>query len=103
MLVSASRRAARMSRNVEVRITARWIGRAPVPPGCVLPDTTMRYSKTLLRPWLMLAVVALLSLPAGAAAPLPDEARAALAKATRYLRSVSAEGGYLWWYSEDLK
>jgi PelA/Pel-15E family pectate lyase len=40
---------------------------------------------------------------AAEARPLPQQAREALAKATRYLRSISAEGGYLWRYSLDLK
>lgn len=35
--------------------------------------------------------------------PLPEQARATLAKATAYMRSISAEGGYLWRYSPDLK
>ncbi|MFM8471714.1 MAG: pectate lyase, partial [Limisphaerales bacterium] len=34
---------------------------------------------------------------------LPQQARDALAKATRYVRSISTEGGYLWRYSLDLK
>lgn len=32
-----------------------------------------------------------------------DSVKAALRKATDYLVSISTEGGYLWWYSEDLK
>ena len=40
---------------------------------------------------------------ARAASPLPDQARAALARAAGYLRSIATEGGYLWTYSEDLK
>ncbi len=35
--------------------------------------------------------------------PLQNRARAALANATAYLRSISTEGGYLWRYSLDLK
>ncbi len=35
--------------------------------------------------------------------PLAQEARAALEKATAFFRSLSTNGGYLWWYSEDLK
>ena len=35
-----------------------------------------------------------------AAGPSPREA---MAKAARYMRSISTEGGYLWWYSLDLK
>jgi len=34
---------------------------------------------------------------------LPQQAREALSKATRFVRSISAEGGYLWRYSLDLK
>src|SRR4051812_44646109 len=54
---------------------------------------------------LSLAAAALLS---GGGAPraadsLPDRARAGLAKASAYLRSIATEGGYLWWYSEDLR
>jgi hypothetical protein len=37
------------------------------------------------------------------AEPLADEAKAAMAKATTFLRSISTEGGYLWRYSTDLK
>lgn len=40
---------------------------------------------------------------AAEARPLPQQAREALAKATRFMRSISAEGGYLWRYSLDLK
>jgi len=35
--------------------------------------------------------------------PLPARARAALERATGYLRSLSTEGGYVWRYSPDLK
>jgi hypothetical protein len=35
--------------------------------------------------------------------PAPDSVRAALRKATDHLVSISTEGGYLWWYSSDLK
>lgn len=35
--------------------------------------------------------------------PSPDSVKAALRKATDYLVSISTEGGYLWWYSPDLK
>jgi hypothetical protein len=35
--------------------------------------------------------------------PGPAAVRTALRKATDYLVSISAEGGYLWWYSTDLK
>ena len=34
---------------------------------------------------------------------LPEQARAALEKATAYMRSISTEGGYLWKYSLDLQ
>ena len=46
----------------------------------------------------------LVALGAGAAEqPLDTEARAALERATTFYRSISTRGGYLWWYSEDLK
>jgi PelA/Pel-15E family pectate lyase len=35
--------------------------------------------------------------------PLAQEARTTLEKATAFFRSISTHGGYLWWYSEDLK
>jgi hypothetical protein len=38
-----------------------------------------------------------------AEAPLTTEARAALDRATTFYRSISTRGGYLWWYSKDLK
>jgi len=45
-----------------------------------------------------------LAASAGAAeAPSRTEVKTALSKATQYLTSISTEGGYLWWYSEDLK
>ncbi len=34
---------------------------------------------------------------------LDREARDTLRRATTYFQSISARGGYLWWYSEDLK
>ena len=36
-------------------------------------------------------------------APLAGQARDALARATAFMRSIAAEGGYLWQYSKDLK
>jgi PelA/Pel-15E family pectate lyase len=36
-------------------------------------------------------------------ASLQEEARQALERATAYFQSISTRGGYLWWYSEDLK
>jgi hypothetical protein len=36
-------------------------------------------------------------------ASLREEARGALERATEYFQSISTRGGYLWWYSEDLK
>lgn len=36
-------------------------------------------------------------------APLREEARRGLERATAYFQSISTRGGYLWWYSEDLK
>jgi len=47
-----------------------------------------------------------LALPApparGEEPPADDEVREAMARATAFLRSISAEGGYLWRYSKDL-
>ena len=37
------------------------------------------------------------------AADTPAQARSAMLKGAQYLRSISAEGGYLWRYSLDLK
>lgn len=53
----------------------------------------------------LLAAGALLSgSPSLRAAESPrDRAGAGLAKAAAFMRSISTEGGYLWWYSEDLK
>src|SRR5688572_2929174 len=36
-------------------------------------------------------------------ADLDPQARDALRRATSYFQSISTRGGYLWWYSEDLK
>ncbi|MBM3865438.1 MAG: hypothetical protein FJ381_06015 [Verrucomicrobia bacterium] len=52
---------------------------------------------------LTLAAPALAAAPAPAAAPLAAEARAGLARATAFLRGLSAGGGYLWRYSPDLR
>lgn len=49
-----------------------------------------------------LAVVASVS-AAAEPRPLPQQAREALAKATRFMRSIATAGGYLWRYSLDLK
>ena len=49
-----------------------------------------------------LAILAAAS-SAAEARPLQQQAREALAKATRFMRSISTEGGYLWRYSLDLK
>jgi hypothetical protein len=38
-----------------------------------------------------------------AQAPSPESVQTALRKATDYLVSISTQGGYLWWYSADLK
>jgi hypothetical protein len=35
--------------------------------------------------------------------PSPNMVKSALLQATDYLTSISTEGGYLWWYSADLK
>ncbi|MFA6563724.1 MAG: pectate lyase [Verrucomicrobiia bacterium] len=54
-----------------------------------------------------LLVLVVLGLPAkpglGDDSELRGQARAALEKATAYMRSISTEGGYLWKYSLDLK
>jgi hypothetical protein len=49
-----------------------------------------------------LSLFAILPLVSAADADLPTRARATLEKATTYLRSISAGGGYLWRYSADL-
>jgi hypothetical protein len=48
-------------------------------------------------------ILVLLSNCLGASAALREEARSALDRATACLQSISTRGGYLWWYSEDLK
>jgi hypothetical protein len=50
----------------------------------------------------VLAFLAILPPSSAADADLPTRARATLEKATTYLRSISAGGGYLWRYSADL-
>ncbi|MBI5770782.1 MAG: hypothetical protein HZA93_23595 [Verrucomicrobia bacterium] len=54
-------------------------------------------------PLAVLAFIAPHGHAADAASDTPAAARAALARATDYLRSISAGGGYLWRYSADLK
>ena len=44
-----------------------------------------------------------IALSADAGDPLAGEARDALRRATTHFQSISTRGGYLWWYSEDLK
>lgn len=55
----------------------------------------------------VLATLLLLLLLQGAATAdtlsLADQARDALQRSTAYFQSISTRGGYLWWYSEDLK
>jgi hypothetical protein len=67
--------------------------------------TNLRYELAMLRQcllWIALAhPVAVFC--AGAKTPSAEEVRAALAKATGFLTSISTEGGYLWRYSEDLR
>lgn len=58
-------------------------------------------ARTRVLAFALLGVVTL-SLPA-ADAPLPEQARAALAKSTAFMQSIATEGGYLWRYSSDLK
>jgi hypothetical protein len=48
-------------------------------------------------------LLSLLLTAASSAADLSAEARAAMAKASRFFRSIATEGGYLWQYSLDLK
>ena len=57
------------------------------------------------RPGFLLAVVASFAALRSFAAEtsLPAQARAALEKSTAYMRSISANGGYLWKYALDLK
>src|SRR5688572_18450003 len=54
-----------------------------------------------------LATLALLlpavALSAETGDPLDRDARDALRRATAHFQSISTRGGYLWWYSEDLK
>lgn len=57
---------------------------------------------------LRLGLPLLIALGSGALAiaaedPLPAQARATLARATAFMRSIATEGGYLWRYSPDLK
>ena len=53
---------------------------------------------------ILLVILQLTPLPVRAAeSGTATSARAALTKATVYLRSISTEGGYLWKYSLDLK
>ena len=49
------------------------------------------------------AVVSAGSCALQAAEPLTEEATAAMARATDFMRSIATEGGYLWRYSLDLK
>ena len=51
--------------------------------------------------WILLACLALPTV--AQERPAPDSVKTALRKATDYLVSISTEGGYLWWYSADLK
>jgi len=48
-------------------------------------------------------VLLIATLGGSAAAPLTEQARDALARATAFMRSIATEGGYLWQYSQDLK
>ncbi len=50
-----------------------------------------------------LALGSLLVITAAAAEPTTSEAKAAMSKATKFIRSIATEGGYLWRYSEDLQ
>lgn len=54
-------------------------------------------------PFALLALSLCLTVTHAFAAPAAPEVKAALTKATQYMRSIATEGGYLWRYSEDLK
>lgn len=55
-------------------------------------------------PWLLALIFVGLANPAAAQErPTPAAVKSALRQATDYLSSVSTAGGYLWWYSADLK
>ncbi|MBI5395978.1 MAG: hypothetical protein HZA91_11840 [Verrucomicrobia bacterium] len=55
------------------------------------------------KPILLSAALAVSLSCAAADDPMARDARAALEKATAFMRSISTEGGYLWKYSLDLK
>lgn len=79
------------------------------PPSCVnaSPHFPMTFPISAALRALLLASLALAlspSLPAAAGdPPLPQQARATMEKATAFMRSIAAEGGYLWRYSPDLR
>ena len=52
---------------------------------------------------LMFTAATALSAAAPSPGPLPEEARAGLARATAFLRTLNTGGGYLWRYSPDLR
>lgn len=82
----------------------------PVPSGSQFPSSptpmtlAFRISPALRLRSVFLALAAAVPavLPA-ADQPLPEQARAALAKSTAFMQSIATEGGYLWRYSPDLK
>src|SRR6187401_1508403 len=63
----------------------------------------MNKTPILTRSVTLLAVVLSATAMTAADDALAKDARAALGKATAFMRSISAEGGYLWRYSPDLK
>jgi PelA/Pel-15E family pectate lyase len=63
----------------------------------------MNKSFILVRSSAVFALACVASAVSAAEDALAKDARAALAKATAFMRSISAEGGYLWRYSPDLK
>jgi PelA/Pel-15E family pectate lyase len=63
----------------------------------------MNKTPILTRGAALLAVVLSATAMSAADDALAKDARAALEKATAFMRSISAEGGYLWRYSPDLK
>ena len=51
---------------------------------------------------LVAGLLSIIVLAAPTHAATPEQARDALAKSTTYLQSIATEGGYLWFYSQDL-
>lgn len=66
-------------------------------------DHRPRFPGTLVSLAIALAALTAASFAHAADAALAKDARAAMEKATAFMRSISTEGGYLWRYSPDLK